>query len=79
MNKEEFIEKYEEVLNNGYCECNELNCLDNNAPRKILKIMKKQKEEIERLKEELEKLNAELRRYKSIVYLCEKVKDCDKE
>ena len=38
-----------------------------------------QKLEIERLKEELEKLNAELRRYKSIVYLCEKVKDSDKE
>lgn len=35
--------------------------------------------EIERLKEELEKLNVELKRYKSIVYLCEKVKDCDKE
>ena len=35
--------------------------------------------EVERLKEELEKLSGELRRYKSIVYLCEKVKDCDKE
>lgn len=34
--------------------------------------------EIERLKEEREKLNTELKRYKSIVYLCEKVKDCDK-
>lgn len=32
-----------------------------------------------RLKEELNKLNAELKKYKSIVYLCEKVKDCDKE
>lgn len=42
-------------------------------------IINNQRKEIERLKEELEKLNGELRRYKSIVYLCEKVKDCDKE
>lgn len=35
--------------------------------------------EIERLKEELKNLKGELNRYKSIVYLCEKVKDCDKE
>ena len=36
-------------------------------------------EEIKNLKEELEKLNGELNRYKSMVWLCEKVKDCDKE
>ena len=35
--------------------------------------------EIEKLKEKLEKLNTELKRYKSIVYLCEKVKDSEKE
>ncbi len=34
--------------------------------------------EIKRLKEELEILKAELRRYKSIVWICEKAEDCDK-
>ena len=49
MNYKEFIQKYEELLNSGYCECNELNCLDNNPPKKILNIMKEQQQEIERL------------------------------
>ena len=54
MNNKEFIQKYEELLNSGYCECNELNCLDNNSPRKILNIMKEQLEDIERLNKALE-------------------------
>jgi cell shape-determining protein MreC len=37
------------------------------------------KREIERLKEKNKKLNGELNRYKSMIWLCEKVKDCDKE
>ena len=49
MKNKEFIQKYEELLDSGYCECNELNCLDNNPPRKILSIMKEQDKEIERL------------------------------
>ena len=59
MNYKEFIQKYEELLNSGYCECNELNCLDNNPPKKILNIMKEQQQEIERLNNiinELEKV-----------------------
>ena len=35
-----FIEKYEELLNKGYCNCNEMNCIDNNSPRRILDIVK---------------------------------------
>lgn len=27
MSDEQFIEKYEELLNKGYCDCNEMNCL----------------------------------------------------
>ena len=64
MNYKEFIQKYEELLNSGYCECNELNCLDNNPPKKILNIMKEQQQEIERLNNvinELEKKLLELR------------------
>lgn len=53
MNKEEiyFIETYEKLLDNGYCNCNEMNCLDNNSPRKILNIVKKLQQENKQLKE----------------------------
>ena len=40
MTDEQFIEKYEELLNKGYCDCNEMNCIDNDAPRRILSIIK---------------------------------------
>ena len=40
MTDEQFIEKYEELLNKGYCDCNEMNCLDNDVPRRILSIIK---------------------------------------
>ena len=40
MSDEQFIEKYEELLNKGYCDCNEMNCIDNDAPRRILNIIK---------------------------------------
>ena len=35
-----FIKRYEELLDKGYCDCNEMNCIDNNSPRRILKIVK---------------------------------------
>ena len=60
MNYKEFIQKYEELLNSGYCECNELNCLDNNPPKKILNIMKEQQQEIERLNNIIKRLNNEI-------------------
>lgn len=55
MNKEDiyFIEKYEQLLNNGYCNCNEMNCLDNNSPRRILNIVKQLQQENKQLKEQL--------------------------
>ena len=60
MNYKEFIQKYEELLNSGYCECNELNCLDNNPPKKILNIMKEQQQEIERLNNNINELEKDL-------------------
>lgn len=39
----------------------------------------KAKDEIKRLNNIINELNVELKRYKSIVFLCEKVKDSDKE
>ena len=62
MNYKEFIQKYEELLNSGYCECNELNCLDNNPPKKILNIMKEQQQEIERLNNIINELECWLRK-----------------
>ena len=35
-----FIKGYEELLDKGYCDCNEMNCIDNNSPRRILNIVK---------------------------------------
>lgn len=58
MNDKDFLIKYEDLLNKGYCDCNEMNCIDNNSPRRILNIAIKQQKEIERLKNiinELEK------------------------
>ena len=66
MNYKEFIQKYEELLNSGYCECNELNCLDNNPPKKILNIMKEQQQEIERLNNIINELECWLRKNLSI-------------
>lgn len=45
MNDEKFVEKYEELLNKGYCNCNEMNCIDNNSPRRILDIVKNLQQE----------------------------------
>ena len=56
MNKEDkhFIEGYEKLLNKGYCDCNEMNCIDNNSPRRILNIVKQLEQENEKLKERID-------------------------
>lgn len=56
MNKEEieFIEGYEDLLNKGYCDCNEMNCLGYNSPKEILRIVKKLQQENKQLKEQLD-------------------------
>lgn len=41
MNDDEFIKEYEKLLQKGYCDCNEMNCIDNNAPYRILNIAQK--------------------------------------
>lgn len=69
MNKEEieFIEGYEDLLDKGYCDCNEMNCLGYNSPKEILRIVKKlqqenkQLEEQKKLNEEHQRINGELR------------------
>ena len=59
MSDEMFIKKYEELLDKGYCNCNEMNCIDNNTPRRILKIAKNLQQENQKLKEEIERLKKE--------------------
>ena len=50
MSDEKFLIKYEELLNKDYCNCNEMNCLDNNSPRRMLNIAKKLQQENQQLK-----------------------------
>lgn len=57
MSDKEFLIKYEELLDKGYCDCNEMNCIDNNSPRRILNIAKKLQQENQQLKEKIEKIN----------------------
>lgn len=60
MTDEMFIEKYEELLDKGYCNCNEMNCLDNDVPRKILNIVKGTKLEAKQLLKENQSLKSQL-------------------
>ena len=60
MSDEKFLIKYEELLNKDYCNCNEMNCIDNNSPRRILNIAKKLQQENQQLKEEYKKLEDKL-------------------
>lgn len=53
MRDEEFLKKYEELLDKGYCDCNEMNCIDNNSPRRILNIVKDLQKENGALKEDI--------------------------
>ena len=53
MNNEEFLTKYEELLDKDYCNCNEMNCIDNNSPRRILNIAKQLQQENTQLKQQL--------------------------
>ena len=58
--KEMFIKKYEELLDKGYCDYNEMNCIDNDTPRRILNIVKGTKLEAKQLlveNQELQKKN----------------------
>ena len=51
-----FIKRYEELLDKGYCDCNEMNCIDNNSPRRILNIVKdlqKQNKAYENMRKDL--------------------------
>lgn len=61
-----FIKRYEELLDKGYCDCNEMNCIDNNSPRKILNIVKdlqKQLEAYENMRKEAIEYSQDLRLY----------------
>ena len=53
MSDEKFILEYEKLLDKGYCDCNEMNCIDNNSPRRILNIAKRLQQENQQLKEQL--------------------------
>ena len=55
MSDEKFLLEYEKLLDKGYCDCNEMNCIDNDSPRRILRIAKSLQQENKELKKQLEK------------------------
>ena len=55
MSDEKFLLEYEKLLDKGYCNCNEMNCIDNNSQKRILMIVKTLQKEKEDLKKQLEK------------------------
>lgn len=58
MSDIEFLQKYEELLDKDYCNCNEMNCIDNNSPRRILNIAKELHKENQKLKKQLNYLRS---------------------
>lgn len=66
MSDEQFVKEYEKLLDKDYCNCNEMNCIDNNAPRRILNIVQK-----------LMIKNRELDSNNRL--LIQQLKDCEKE
>lgn len=53
-NDKHFIKRYEELLDKGYCNCNEMNCIDNNSPRRILNIVNGLQSKIDKVNQYLE-------------------------
>lgn len=58
-NDKHFIKRYEELLDKGYCDCNEMNCIDNNSPRRILNIVNGLQSKIDKANEILDKWGEE--------------------
>ena len=81
MDKEDkhFIEGYEKLLNKGYCNCNEMNCIDNNSPRRILNIVKQLQQENNQLKEKINTYEDPEDLTLMFMYCNEKAKDKIKE
>lgn len=63
MSDIEFLQKYEELLDKDYCNCNEMNCIDNNSPRRILNIAKELHKENQKLKKQLEEERKKVSEY----------------
>ena len=62
MNDENFLLEYEKLLDKGYCDCNEMNCIDNDSPRRILRIAKNLQQENKELKKQYEEyIRAEMK------------------
>ena len=61
-----FIENYEKLLNKGYCNCNEMNCIDNNSPRRILNIVKQLEQENKELHNKIDNAIEYIKKYQQI-------------
>ena len=73
MSDEKFLLEYEKLLNKGYCNCNEMNCIDNDSPRRILKIAKNLQQENEKLKEQLKQKEDIINKAKEELYIWDEI------
>ena len=57
MSEEEMLNKYIELINNGYCcACNELNCIDNFPQKKIANAISNLQQKNQQLKEVIDQI-----------------------
>lgn len=65
MSDEKFLLEYEKLLDNGYCDCNEMNCIDNDSQRRILKIVKNLQQELKNNTKKCVNINTSYLKYAS--------------
>ena len=74
MTDEKFLIEYEKLLDKGYCDCNEMNCIEKNSPRRILNIAKRLQQENQELKNQLEEKENQQKEF--IEWLESEIKEC---
>ena len=75
MSDEKFLLEYEKLLDKGYCDCNEMNCIDNDSPRRILRIAKSLQQENQKLKSILKIYKASLHREHEAIHRANDLED----
>lgn len=74
MGDKEFLKEYEELLDKGYCDCNEMNCINNDSPRRILNICKSLQQEVRAVNKGLRKTIEKRKKWKNNYYKLKKEK-----
>ena len=79
MSDEKFLLEYEKLLDKGYCDCNEMNCIDNDSPRRILRIAKSLQQENQKLKSILKIYKTSLHREHEAIHRANDLEDENQE